>query len=124
MAKKVQRGKTATHSHTHTSPRPALLHDITLSGDRCGYIGQFYEDVYKDATCTQLQGNIEAVAGPALTVAILMFISFCIQVCVCAGLGARVGGCTCNCCAWWNMTMRCKLFWLVVHESMFLLSYH
>ena len=47
---------------------------------RCGYIGDFYQDVYLDAMCTDLQGNVSAVAGPALVVVILMFLSFCIQV--------------------------------------------
>ncbi len=36
--------------------------------------------MYLDAMCTDLQANIEAVAGPALTVVVLMFLSFCIQV--------------------------------------------
>lgn len=30
--------------------------------------------------CTDLQGNVEAVAGPALAVVVLMFLSFCVQV--------------------------------------------
>ncbi|CAM9207574.1 unnamed protein product [Ectocarpus sp. 8 AP-2014] len=60
------------------------LNDVVMGASNytmCGYIGDFYQDVYLDATCTDLQGNIEAVAGPALTVVILMFLSFCIQGC-------------------------------------------
>lgn len=56
-------------------PRP-----LSRSLKRCGYIGTFYEDVYLDAMCTDLQGNIESVAGPTLCVVILMFVSFCVQV--------------------------------------------
>lgn len=48
--------------------------------DRCGYVGDFYENVYLDSTCTGLQSNVEAVAGPAVAVVAIMFISFCIQV--------------------------------------------
>ncbi|CAM9214639.1 unnamed protein product [Hapterophycus canaliculatus] len=60
------------------------LNDVVMGARNytmCGYIGAFYQDVYLDAMCTGLQGNIEAVAGPALTVVILMFLSFCIQGC-------------------------------------------
>jgi len=39
-----------------------------------------FMQMYLDAMCTDLQANIEAVAGPALTVVVLMFLSFCIQV--------------------------------------------
>ncbi|CAM9938114.1 unnamed protein product, partial [Pylaiella littoralis] len=62
----------------------ASLNDIVMGASNytmCGYIGDFYQDVYLDAMCTDLQGNIEAVAGAALTVVILMFISFCVQGC-------------------------------------------
>lgn len=47
---------------------------------RCGYIGDFYRDVYIDGMCGSLQGNVEAVSGPAFATVVLMFVSFCIQV--------------------------------------------
>lgn len=71
-------------------------HVLMSISQRCGYIGDFYQDVYLDAMCKDLQGNIEAVAGPALTVVILMFLSFCVQVrnVVTVVLGARARGTT------------------------------
>jgi hypothetical protein len=55
----------------------------------CGFVGTFFQSVYKDTLCKDVQSDVRALAGPILAVALIIFVGFMLHGCFAPALRKR-----------------------------------